>query len=506
MCLIKVGRLLFYTNLIEKSLTRQPENPTMITTDSSRKNPEHFFSDAIRNANQLLQDSCDVVRECMNDTQKAFTEAVYGNFVHAVPRYENPVLWREQFFRLNSPINTEMFAKLALDPTLSLEQVSAILQEQNSMGYFSLYDHEILPSRSLFHALIAYEAYLKGLSENNSNSLIRFKSRGKVVEVGDVFQWDPSLIYSGGGADKYAKLIANKSTYSTLHTKTNQLCRKLMLEVQSSMLSEVNDESFTSAIMLVGPSLWELDQVRTLHDQINDPNISDNPKKVDLFVVTQSLSEISRISRWSGLRSANLSVSIHGCDVRELENLNISRKSNSRLDTLLKGLTSGNFTEDEIKQIIWNSTRPDDKCYIDFQALSDDLDQVIRAYEERMIIELVSHNPKTWLMRLGVDPAMLHDFESKVEVSRAEYLDPQFSYAVPVVHHVDLDCVNPGIRHYLKEIGVNLPQHLMLCRSTRRDCKGFLAFLSDNNIPVYKQYDVSSSSGVIHGLVLGEAS
>ena len=50
----------------------------MITTDSSRKHPEDFFSDTIRDANQLLQDSCDVVRECMNDTQKAFTEAVHG--------------------------------------------------------------------------------------------------------------------------------------------------------------------------------------------------------------------------------------------------------------------------------------------------------------------------------------------------------------------------------------------------------------------------------------------
>jgi len=466
---------------------------------------EQFFSPEIERLNKSLFTTRDEVRSVLDSTQESFTNRVHGSFVHSVPRYENDVLWNEQFFSSNELINISLLSKLLESSQVDPSYLASVLKQSNALGAWSMFDHDLMPSMSQFHALVAYFIYQKGLPTNNVESKIKFKSNGVSVDPEDVFHWDPSVIYSGGGANIYDKLVGSRSTdYYPIYSRTNQLYKRLMLEVHGSMMSEVNDESFTSALMLVGPSIWELDQVKSLHDQLNDPDLSSIAKKVDLFVVTQSILEINKISGWSGLSSPNLSVSIHGCDIRDLLSLNIPRKSNSRLDTLIKGLTSGNFTEIELFNIISNSTRPDDKCYVDFQAPSENIAQVIKAYEERLIVELVSHNFKAWLMRLGVPPVMLMDFESKVQVSQAEYVDERFAYAVPVVHHVDLDSVNPGIRKHLAEIGFEMPKHAVLCRSTRRDPDGFLDFLNQNNIPLNRKYEVDVNSGMICGVVLGQ--
>jgi len=186
----------------------------------------------------------------------------------------------------------------------------------------------------------------------------------------------------------------------------------------------------------------------------------------------------------------------------------VSRQDNFGMDTIMKGLTSGNFSEAEIVELAKKCTRPHDQFYIDFQEPSEDMSSVIKAYEDESIVRLVSYNFKHWLQRMGVADKYLQNFESHVKVLAADYVDPELAYAKPVVHCVDLDAVDPDILKIMKGVGCSMPKHTVLCRSTRRDKEGFLEYLKGQGISARRsiQADPRDGSGMIHGCVFGAES
>ena len=113
-----------------------------------------------------------------------------------------------------------------------------------------------------------------------------------------------------------------------------------------------------------------------------------------------------------------------------------------------------------------------------------DMSSTVAAYSDLQIKKLVSHNFVDFLIKIGAPESIAHKFVHYVKVNTGSYLDEEYSYAHPVIHHVDLDEVDPDIRTILKEHGFEFDRHVVLSISTRKVFDAYKEFLNSQHIEV----------------------
>lgn len=480
-----------------------------IKYDASNESSKEKTQDRVQSmllpedSNKYLEDLQASIMKKVDDITRA---SRIGEVSHVQPRYGNLALWLEQFFASTEMITVPSnFSSTKFG--LNVRKLMSALESTVAFSPLSLNNSIFLPpSYNYLHRVVADYLFASGIDESIYPEL-------DIPGVSEnVFNWDTSVLYSGDGVTHYEHMVRSASgTYDEIYSILDSLYEMFMNKVSNSLIPQRANDCFTSGLLFVGPSQSELERVLRLQNDLYKLNPK-RPRKCDVFVMTQSLKEMLRAAEWSRDNQERVNVSVYGYDIRDLQQDKltrnvINRSSGFRLDSIMKGLTSGNFSELQIRDIIKSLTRPDDKFYMDFQAPKyidnqRDMTAVCNAYATEDMIRFFSWNFKIFLQRLGVKSEWLHEFESFVKVSACSYQDPIYDYASAVVNHVNLDDVNTDIIPFLSDNGYNFPSEVILCRSIRREKEGFQTWLDSQDIKVYDQQDLKSDSGDLHYFVL----
>ncbi len=457
-----------------------------------------------QNTNNVLHDNQTQVIERVKHVIESFRRGVFDV---AQPQFGHMALWLEQFFGTVEAISfSSNFSANQYQP--SVGDLMSHIHLSNPFSQYSLNDNlQIPPSFSWQHRLVADYLFASGVNNPVFPSLVI-----PGVES-PVFNWDTSVMYSGQGGEYYNTMLAGtQKTYNDMYLKLNRLYEMFMYQVSAQLVPQLSDETFTSGLLFIGPSQLELDRIASIQASLNSSHISVESKRMNVVVMTQSLNEMQRAADWSASHP-EVNVSILGYDVRDLQQHRISsqvvnRGVEFRLDAIMKGLTSGNFSEEQFVTIIQSLTQPDDKFYFDFQSPKYtngilDMEDVANAYRTEDMIRFFSYNFKIYLQRLGVKSEWLVDFENNVKVSVTPYENPDYNYAQAVINHVNLSNVNPDITKFLADSGYDFPDEVVLCRSIRREKEGFQAFLKTRGINVYHQNTLRCESGNVNSFVVG---